>query len=192
MSRNVLVPIADGSEDIETVTIINVLRRAGATVTVASCQQDGALTIKAAQGCVITADTHISQCIQYLYHLVVIPGGLTGSENLSYSKPLIQILHNQQASQRWYAAICAAPAIVLARHDLLDNISATCYPAFFKKMEGANIMMNQSVVVDERHRVITGQGPGVAMGFTFKLIDALYGKETYRPIAKQMIAEWAL
>lgn len=192
MPRQVLIPVADGSEDIEVVTIIDTLRRAGAQVTVASCLSDGSQTITASQKTQITADVHIEACTGNQFHLIVLPGGMPGAENLKNCKPLIALLHDQQKAGKWYAAICASPAVVLAHHGLLDNVHSTCYPSFMDQMEGALPHPGNSIVVDDKKRVITAQGPGNAMGFSFKLIDALYGKDAFRPIAKQMIADWAL
>ncbi len=192
MPRQVLVPVADGCEEIEAVTIIDTLRRAGASVTVASCQPNGHLTISASQDVKITADCHIESCTSQSFHLIALPGGMPGSANLRDCPLLIKMLQNQKAKHRWYAAICAAPAVVLSHHGLLDNVSATCYPSYLPELEGALAQPIASVVVDAKKRVITAQGPGSAMQFSFKLVNALYGNEAFRPIAKQMIADWAL
>lgn len=192
MSRPVLVPIAQGCEEIEAVTIIDILRRAGANVTVAACNSDDSLDVEASRGVKLTADQHINQCQNKTFHLIALPGGMPGAANLRDSETLIQILHEQQQSSRWYAAICAAPAVVLAHHSLLDNVQATCYPSFLDQLEGALPRPSDPVVIDQKSKVITAQGPGNAMDFSFALVDSLYGKDTYRPIAKQVIADWAL
>ncbi len=192
MYRQVLVPIVDGCEELEAVSIINSLRRAGAEVIIASCQQDGGLQVKASRDVVLVADTHISQCQNKAFHMIVLPGGMPGAENLRDCAVLKQLLLDQQQAGRWYAAICAAPAIVLSSFGLLDNVHATCYPSFMDQMEGALPKAGDTIVVDEKKRVITAQGPGSALGFSYKIIDALYGKDAYRPIAKEMIAHWAL
>lgn len=192
MPRQVLVPIADGCEEIEAVTIIDTLRRAGTQVTVASCQTDGSLMITASRGVILHADCHISSQEESTFHLIAVPGGMPGAENLRDCPHLTKLLKTQQTAGKWYAAICAAPAVVLSTHGLLDNVRATCYPAFFEQLEGALVQPATPVVVDDKKRVITAQGPGSSLDFSFKLIDALYGKEAYRPIAKQMVAGWAL
>ncbi|WP_263079680.1 DJ-1/PfpI family protein [Endozoicomonas sp. Mp262] len=192
MSKQVLVPIADGCEEIEAVTIIDTLRRAGARVTVASCQADGSMDITASRGVQLKAECHIESCGQALYQLIALPGGMPGAEHLRDCPHLTSLLKAQQKANRWYAAICASPAIVLSHHGLLDNVKATCYPSFLDELEGAMPQLGASVVVDQHKHVITAQGPGNAFSFSFKLIDMLYGKDTYRPIAKQLIADWAL
>lgn len=192
MPRHTLIPIADGVEEIETVTIIDTLRRAGTQVTVASCKTDGSLTITASRGVILTADEHISHVTDKSFHLIAVPGGMPGAENLRDCPFLTHLLKAQKAAGKWYAAICAAPAVVLSHHSLLDNTRATCYPSFMEHLEGAFVQPGDSVVVDLKHHVITAQGPGNALGFSFKLVDALYGKDAFRPIAKQMVAGWAL
>ena len=192
MPRQALVPIADGCEEIEAVTIIDALRRAGTQVTVASCQADGSLQVTASQRVQLIADIHIESCTDKSFHLIAVPGGMPGAENLRDCPHLTELLKKQKSMGKWYAAICAAPAVVLSSHGLLDNVRATCYPSFVEQLEGALAQPADAVVVDDKKRVITAQGPGNALGFSFKLVDALYGKEAYRPIAKQMIAGWAL
>ena len=192
MPRQVLVPIAPGCEETEAVTIIDTLRRAGAQVTVAACTQNDSLEVEASRGVKFVADCHIESCLSKNYHLIALPGGMPGAANLRDCKHLIQLLNQQQEAGRWYAAICAAPAVVLSHHSLLDNVRATCYPSFLDQMEGAQLRPGDHVVVDAKNKVITAQGPGNAMKFSFELIDALFGKDAYRPIAKQMIADWAI
>ena len=104
MALTILVPIADGSEEMEAVTIIDVLRRAGTEVTVASV--DG-LEVIASRGVKLVADTTIAQCTGKEYACVVLPGGMPGAEHLRDSKPLIEILKAQKQRGGWYAAICA-------------------------------------------------------------------------------------
>ncbi|MDP0562199.1 MAG: DJ-1/PfpI family protein [Candidatus Endonucleobacter sp. (ex Gigantidas childressi)] len=192
MSKQVLVPVADGCEEIEAITIIDLLRRAGAEVTVASCSLNNDIEIHAANGVVFKADCSIESCIQNVYHLIVLPGGMPGSENLRDCKYLRQMLQEQKERGDWYAAICAAPAIVLASYGLLNSVKATCYPSFIDKLEGAIPQPDQSVVVDQDKCVVTAQGPGSAFSFSLKLIDVLYGKDACGVIAKQTVADWVL
>ena len=110
MNQTVLVPVADGTEELEAVAIIDVLRRAGATVTVASVT--GARQIPASCGVVIGADALIEACVQKAYDLVVLPGGIPGAEHLRDSAALVGILRRQRETKRLYGAICASPAVV--------------------------------------------------------------------------------
>ncbi len=192
MSSHALVPISDGCEEIEATTIINTLRRTGTQVTIASCNANGTLAVTGSRNIQLKADCPIESCLQKHYQLIALPGGMPGAQHLRDCRFLTSILKEQQKAGRWYAAICASPAIVLSTHGLLDNVRATCHPSLMDKLEGAMVQPAQLVVVDSQHRVVTAQGSGNSLDFAFQLIDALYGKDTYRPIAKQMVADWKL
>ena len=125
MSPKVLIAIADGIEELEAVTVIDVLRRAQADVTVAGVSGK---QITASRGVKIIADALISECIDETYDLIVLPGGLPGAENLRDSIELTNMLKKQADSDRLYAAICASPAYILQQHGLLKGRRATCYP----------------------------------------------------------------
>ena len=181
MIKQVLVPIADGSEEIEAVTIIDVLRRAGASVTVAGV---GALQITASRGVKIVADRLISECIGETYDLIALPGGMPGAENLRDSKELIRLLEAQRAENRWYAAICAAPAVVFAPHGWIAGRHATCHPNFFGQL-GSAIVSTDRVVVDGH--CITSQGPGSALEFALKLVVVLFGEKKAAEVASPMV-----
>ena len=132
MKKTVLVPVADGTEELEAVAIIDVLRRAGATVTVASVT--GARQITASRGVVIVADALIEACTNMEFDLVVLPGGIPGAEHLRDSAALIDILKRQRDKARLYGAICASPAVVLQHHGLLAGHQATCHPGFVDQL----------------------------------------------------------
>lgn len=181
MVKQVLVPIADGSEEIEAVTIIDVLRRAGACVTVAGVET---LQITASRGVRIVADKLISECVSETYDLIALPGGMPGAENLRNSKELIRLLEEQQAQNRWYAAICAAPAVVFAPHGWLTGRHATCHPNFAGQL-GDAIRSSDRVVLDGH--CITSQGPGTALEFALKLVVVLFGEQRAAEVASPMI-----
>jgi 4-methyl-5(b-hydroxyethyl)-thiazole monophosphate biosynthesis len=121
MSKRVLVPIADGSEEIETTCITDTLTRFGARVTVASVKPGGDLLCTMSRGIKIMADVSIDDAAKEEYDLVVLPGGMPGAEHLRDSKMLISILQKQKAAGKRYAAICAAPAVALASHGLVGE-----------------------------------------------------------------------
>lgn len=177
MVKQVLVPIAQGSEEIEAVTLIDVLRRAGALVTVAGI---GALQITASRGVKLVADTLISECVDNIYDLIALPGGMPGAENLRDSNELTRLLAQQRAENRWYAAICAAPAVVFAPRGWLTGLHATCHPSFSGQL-GSAIVSADRVVVDGR--CITSQGPGSALEFALKLVSVLFGEEKAAEVA---------
>lgn len=175
----ILVPVADGSEDIETVSIIDVLRRAERDVVVASAGE--ALTVTAARGTRITADAMLS-VQDTAWEMIALPGGLRGAENLARCQPLQELLRRQDAAGRWIAAICAAPALVLAPLGLLDSRQATCYPAF-----RAHLAHWQDRPVVQDGHLITSQGPGTALAFGLQLVAALADLGLSQRIGEQML-----
>ncbi len=181
MSKKVLIPIADNSEELEAVTLINVLRRAGAEVAVASV---GDLQILASRGVKIVADKLIDDCADEIYDLIVLPGGMPGAKNLRDSQTLKKMLIKQKQEGRLYAAICASPAIVLQSHGLLESKKATCYPGFVSELSNKEAV-NQRVVIDGT--CITSCGPGSALEFAIKLVELLYDKNTSAKIASSML-----
>ncbi|KAL7575125.1 hypothetical protein ACA910_000492 [Epithemia clementina (nom. ined.)] len=186
MSKRVLVPIADGSEEIETTCITDTLVRFGAEVTIASVKPDGNLLCKMSRGIQVQADTTIAQAAKEEWDLIALPGGMPGAEHLRDCALLIELLQKQKAAHKLYAAICAAPAVVLATHNLIpEGGSATCYPApgFRSKLEGWE--SNDMVVVNDN--LTTSQGPGTALQFALLLGEHLFGKEKRDEIAKAML-----
>ena len=182
MFKKVLVPIADGIEEIEAACIIDVLRRAGASVTVASVDK---LQVVAAHGVKLVADKLISDCAKSVYELIALPGGMPGAERLRDSKELELILKRQQREGRLYAAICASPAVVFQHHGLIGRRKATCYPSFAKQLDNIDAVESR-VVVDDK--CITSQGPGTALEFALKLVEMLYNKEKAKEVALPMLA----
>jgi protein deglycase len=181
MTKHVLVPIADGTEEIEAVTIIDVLRRAGAEVTVASV---GELQVTASRGVRLVADCLIGRCVDISYDLVALPGGMPGAEHLRDSGELKQILQRQSGAGGLVGAICAAPAVVLEAHGLLENRKATCHPNHVKSLHdptaaGAPVLVDGSCV--------TSQGPGTALAFALKLVEMLFGREHMEAVAAPMV-----
>jgi 4-methyl-5(b-hydroxyethyl)-thiazole monophosphate biosynthesis len=174
------VPVADGTEEIEAVCIIDTLRRAAAEVTVASVS--GKLQITASRGVKIVADVLIGDCTDKTYDLVVCPGGMPGATNLRDSKELAEILHVQQRQGRLYGAICASPAVALGHHGLIGDRRATCYPSFAKELQN---YVDSRVVADGN--CVTSQGPGTAVEFALKLVEMLFDKAKSAEVAKAML-----
>lgn len=181
--KTVLVPVADGTEEIEAVCIIDVLRRAGAEVTVASVSQ---LQITASRGVKLVADRLIDACVDKDYDAVVLPGGMPGATYLRDSAPLTEILNRQARSGKLFGAICAAPAVVLEEKGLLKQRHATAHPGFFEKLDPEYAVATR-VVVDGN--CITSRGPGTAIEFALKLVALLFDEEKAREVAAPMIVE---
>lgn len=176
-----LVVVAEGTESLEAVTIINVLRRAGASVTVASLGES--LTVAGTRGIALIADCLFSAVAQGTYQLIALPGGEAGAARLAADSSLIGMLNEQRKAHRWIAAICAAPALVLARHGLLDGKQATGYPALRDQLLH---YVNLPVVVDGH--TITGQGPASAMAFALMCAEKLCGDQKRREVAEALLA----
>jgi 4-methyl-5(b-hydroxyethyl)-thiazole monophosphate biosynthesis len=184
MSKTVLVPIAEGTEELEAVTIIDVLRRAGADVTVASVASS--LQVVASRKVNLVADCLVTDCASKTYDLIVLPGGLPGAEHLRDSKLLIEMLKLQKQTGRLYAAICASPAVALAPHGLLDGKAATCYPSCADQLPDTS-KRDQRVVVDGN--CMTSQGPGTALEFAIELVRQLYDNATAQEVAEAMLVQ---
>jgi len=183
MGKKVLVPIADGTEEIEAVCIIDTLRRAGADVTVVSVGQP---EVTASRGVKLVADTCLSDCMNETYDCIALPGGMPGAEHLRDCSDLIGKLREQKAAGRLYAAICASPAVVLQPHGLLEKVKATCYPSMRDELDPA-CASDERVVVDGN--CITSQGPAVAIDFALKLVELLFGPDKAKEIAGAMLVE---
>ncbi|WP_193162856.1 DJ-1 family glyoxalase III [Microbulbifer hainanensis] len=179
----VLLPIADGSEEIEAVTIVDVLRRAGAEVTLASVMPQSRIT--ASRGVVIEADCLLDECANTSWDLIVLPGGMPGAEHLQTSKLLGKMLAEQRDAGRWLGAICAAPAVVLGRHGLIKGYRATCHAGFRDELHAQVSEVSADRVVVDRN-LITSQAPGTAMEFALQLVACLFGEKVAERVAVPM------
>jgi 4-methyl-5(b-hydroxyethyl)-thiazole monophosphate biosynthesis len=132
----------------------------------------------------IVADCLIKECKEKDFDLIVLPGGIPGAEHLRDNPELKEILMRQQTNGRLYAAICAAPAVVLQAHGLLDDRLATCHPGFVGGLQDRSSVESR-VVVDGN--CITSRGPGTAMAFSLKLVEMLFGKDKMEAVATPMV-----
>jgi protein deglycase len=183
MVKKVLVPIANGTEEIEAVCLIDTLRRAGVEVTVASVDK---LPVTASRGVKLVADALLVDCAGQTYDCIALPGGMPGAEHLRDSAELIGMLKKQKAAGRVYAAICATPAVALQPHGLLDGIRATCFPSMRSKLD-PTMACDDRVVVDGN--CVTSQGPGTAIEFALKLIELLLGPQKAKDVAGPMLVK---
>ncbi|GAA5169185.1 MULTISPECIES: DJ-1 family glyoxalase III [Halomonadaceae] len=182
----VLLAVADGSEDIETVTLIDVLRRADITVSVASVMSDVSVTL--ARGTRLVADKCLSAIDpESEFDAIVLPGGMPGAERLRDSEALTALLKRQRRRDAWIAAICAAPGVALAAHDLVRGYMVTGFPAFQGSLVDAGGHLSQHPVVEDG-RLLTSQGPATAMGFALHLVGLLVDEATERRIAEGLLA----
>jgi len=178
MEKKVLVPVAQGTEEMEAITIIDVLRRAGANVIVASVDK---IDIKASNGIEFKANILIKDCMAEQFDLIVLPGGIPGAQNLRDSKDLTILLKKQAEQQRYYGAICASPAVVLHHLGLVTPGQVTCHPGFADQIDNGNIVESK-VVVDGN--CITSRGAGTACDFALTLVGILYSEEKKKQVAQ--------
>jgi 4-methyl-5(b-hydroxyethyl)-thiazole monophosphate biosynthesis len=181
MTKKVLVPVADGTEEIEAVCIIDVLRRAGADVVVASV---GGKEVTCSRGVRLVADKLLVECKRDTFDLIALPGGIPGAENLRDSEDLKALLKKQAGAGGYFGAICASPAVVLQSHGLLENRRATTHPGFVDQLT-PNDAIESRVVVDGN--CVTSRGPGTALEFALKLVALLYGEDKAREVGAPMV-----
>lgn len=172
MTKKALIPIADGSEEIEAVCIIDTLRRAKVEVTVASVM--GRREIVAARQTRIVADALIEDCVDAVYDLIALPGGIPGAEHLRDCAPLIAMLRAQRDAGRLYGAICASPAVALLPHGLLSGRRATCFPSYLVHLDRADGVEASEARVVVDGNLVTSRGPGTAIEFALALIAQLF------------------
>lgn len=179
---NVLVPLAQGCEELEAVTVIDLLRRAGITVVTAGLD---AGPVTASRGVRLIPDTDLDSALKQDYDMVVLPGGLPGADHLDSDPRVRELLTKMANSEKFTAAICAAPK-VLASAGLLSGKRVTGYPGIFDKLDVAGLnYMEQSVVTDGK--VITSRGPGTAMDFALQLIEILAGSDKRDEVEKALV-----
>lgn len=167
----VLVPLAEGFEEIEAVTIVDLLRRAGIEVRTAAL---AGARVGGSHGIVVETDISIDDANASDYDMIVLPGGMPGAEHLKRDARVISLLRRFAAEGRYTAAICAAPG-VLAHAGLLDGRRATSFPGFLAPDSAPGIALSDApVVVDGK--VVTSRGPGTAIDFSLALIELLSGR----------------
>ena len=169
---SVLIPLAQGCEELEAVTVIDLLRRAGIEVTTAGLE-DGPVTCS--RGTVLLPDTTLDAALGHDYDMVVLPGGLPGADHLQDDPRIIALLQDMSARNRYTAAICAAPR-VLASAGLLDGRTATSFPGAIAVDSIPGLNYSEQPVVTDGY-LITSRGPGTAMDFALELISLLVGTE---------------
>lgn len=169
MSR-VLMPLAEGFEEIEAVTVVDLLRRAGIEVHTAAL---GRREVTGSHGITVVADIGLDDAVAADYDMIVLPGGMPGADHLRRDPRVVALLQRFARAGRYTAAICAAPG-VLAHAGLLEGRAATSYPGFLTPDSAPGIRLREDAVVIDG-KVVTSRGPGTAVPFALSLIELLAG-----------------
>jgi 4-methyl-5(b-hydroxyethyl)-thiazole monophosphate biosynthesis len=180
-NATVIVPLAKGFEEIEAITIVDVLRRAGESVALAGLAPG---PCAGAHGVTVTPDCSIDDVDPAGVQMVVLPGGLPGATNLRDDPRVVRLLQTAAKAGAYTAAICAAP-IALAKAGLHKGRKVTSYPGFGKELAGATYVEDR-VVVDGK--VVTSRGPGTALEFALMLVKLLKNERTAKEIGAAMLA----
>ncbi|MBI3332847.1 MAG: DJ-1/PfpI family protein [Candidatus Omnitrophica bacterium] len=180
--KRVLVPLAPGFEEIEAVTVIDVLRRAGVEVVVAGT---AAGPIRGSQGISMAADRPLDQAEPASFDMIVFPGGGVGVENLKAHPRILPLIGEFTARGKWIGAICAAPSL-LGQAGLLCGKQVTSHPCVKEEVAPSSLYSEERVVVDGK--LVTSRGPGTAMEFALKLVEMLVGVEKVSELKAAMLA----
>ena len=165
----VLIPLAQGCEEIEAVTVIDILRRADIEVVVAGLT---AGPVTCSRGTVIVPDVTLDDVMAESFDMIVLPGGMPGAEHLKNDQRILELLRKLADAGKFVAAICAAP-MALHAAGLLQHRTATSFPGVLDQLPGSHTYSSEAVVVDGN--IVTSRGPGTAMDFALTLVELLAG-----------------
>ncbi|MBP6230685.1 MAG: DJ-1/PfpI family protein [Paludibacteraceae bacterium] len=175
--------LANGFEEIEAVSTIDILRRADIDTTMVSIEPQ--LAVIGAHNIVIVADKLFSEASLADAETLILPGGMPGTSNLNKHEGLKQALKAHAAKGKLIGAICAAP-LILGELQLLQGKQATCYPSFEPHLHGATLSNDKVVDAGE---IVTGKGPGFGMDFALALVKKIKGEDTATEVAKGLLLQ---
>lgn len=178
--KKVAVMFATGFEEVEALTVVDIMRRANITCDMVSIAKEN-LNVTGSHNIEVKCNKVISEELKD-YDLIVFPGGMPGATNLRDNAEVIELVQYFNKNNKLIAAICAAP-IILAKADIIRDKNITSYPGFEKELEGCNYKEDR-VVVDGN--IITSRGPATAMEFSYKLLEVL-GSDSYKSLSKGML-----
>jgi len=175
---NVLIPLAEGFEEIEAATIIDVLRRAGLNTVTAGIP---GTIIRGSRNIKLITDKKLEDVDPNEFDAIVLVGGDPGYKNLGNSQKVLKTILDFNSKKKTVAAICAAP-LILAKAGILDDKKATVYPGFERKLQRPR---GDRVVVDGN--IITSQGPGTAIEFALKIVETFQGREKASALKRELV-----
>ncbi|MCP4077981.1 MAG: DJ-1/PfpI family protein [Gammaproteobacteria bacterium] len=180
----VLVPLADGFEELEAITVIDLLRRAGFEVITAGLNDQ---PVRASRLNVLIPDTSIDKVINDQFDLIFLPGGLPGADHLRDNTQVQQLIKQQHSQNKNIAAICAAPK-ALAAAGILNGKKITCYPGALDQTDNNGFdISTEAIEIDGN--ITTSRGPGTAMDLALKLIEQLGNRQLRDTVAAQMVRD---
>lgn len=177
----ILVLLANGCEEVEALAVVDLLKRAGISVCMASVTKDRKIT--GSHGIIFEADQLLQDAVQREYAGVFLPGGLPGANTLAEDRTVRKLLQDMNEKELLISAICAAP-VVLEKAGILKNKQVTCYPGFERVIQ-EGLVVDASVVKDGH--IITGRAVGAAFELGLSLIDYLKGKKEREKIRSQCL-----
>ena len=181
--KKIAVHLATGFEEVEAITVIDVLRRAGISVIIVSMTED--LIVKGSHAIAIRAELLFKEVDYQNIDMIVLPGGMPGTNNLDKHEGLKNKILEFNRQNKMLGAICAGP-LVFGHLNLLKGKRAVCYPGFEKELFGA-IIKDEPAVKDGN--IITGKGVGTALCFALKIVEVIENKEKADTLSKAMVME---
>lgn len=179
--KNITIHLATGFEEIEAVTVVDILRRAKLNVTIVSITDEKSVT--GAHGITVVADKLFEDVNYDDIDMIILPGGMPGTSNLENHIELKKRIIEFDLDAKWIATICAAPMII-GKLGLLEDKEAVCYPSFEEKLLNAKISDKTTVVADN---FITSKGPSTAIEFALTIINELLGNPEAKKIAEALL-----
>ena len=182
----VLLPLANGFEEVEAVSLIDVLRRGGVGVRIAHVDGDKNSLLLGANGITIQADTSIKNVIEEDFDMILLAGGWENTYTLADNETVQKLLKEFQAKEKIIGSICAA-AYALKRANVLGN-DYTCYPAAADEVDHQGYREDKMVVTDGN--IMTSRGPGTALCFGLEILKRLVGEESYQAVKEGMLLDF--
>ena len=181
--KQVYVMLANGFEEIEALTVVDILRRGEVVVSTVSITEEKMVT--SSHGILVQADLTFSEMKEEDAEMIVLPGGMPGTVNLKEKQELVDMILRRHEKRQLLSAICAAPALIFGELGILEGRNATRYPSMEEHMRGANYQKEEKAVKDGH--IITGCGMGGAIPFGLKILEALKGKETAEKVKESIV-----